>query len=39
MQQTPPPPQQSAELEVALAVPMSVRAATIAKRYFIESSC
>jgi hypothetical protein len=31
-----PPPQQSAELEVALAVPTSARAAMIANRYFIE---
>lgn len=37
MQQT-PPPQQSAEREVALAVPTSVNAATIAKMYFMESS-
>ena len=31
-----PPPQQSAEREVALAVPTSARAATILNRYFIE---
>jgi hypothetical protein len=37
-QQT-PPPQQSAEREVALAVPTSTIAATIINRYFIESSC
>ena len=37
--QQPPPPQQSAELEVALAVPTSARAAMIIKRYFMESSC
>jgi hypothetical protein len=30
-----PPPQQSAEREVALAVPTSARAATIANRYFM----
>jgi hypothetical protein len=30
-----PPPQQSAEREVALAVPTSARAATIANKYFI----
>jgi hypothetical protein len=34
-----PPPQQSAEREVALAVPISAIAATIINRYFIESSC
>jgi hypothetical protein len=38
MQQT-PPPQQSAEREVALAVPANVIAAKIINRYFIESSC
>jgi hypothetical protein len=32
------PPQQSAEREVALAVPTSARAATILNRYFMESS-
>jgi len=37
-QQT-PPPQQSAEREVALAVPANVIAAKIINRYFIESSC
>jgi hypothetical protein len=37
-QQT-PPPQQSAEREVALAVPTSAIAAKIMNRYFIESSC
>jgi hypothetical protein len=34
-----PPPQQSAEREVALAVPTSAMAAPIINRYFIESSC
>jgi hypothetical protein len=32
-----PPPQQSAEREVAFAVPTSARAATIINRYFIKS--
>jgi hypothetical protein len=39
VQQAPPPPQQSAEREVALAVPANVIAAKIINRYFIESSC
>jgi hypothetical protein len=34
-----PLPQQSAEREVALAVPTSARAAMIIKKYFMESSC
>jgi hypothetical protein len=34
-----PPPQQSAEREVAFAVPTSAIAATIINKYFIESSC
>jgi len=34
-----PPEQQSAEREVALAVPTSAMAAKIISRYFIESSC
>jgi hypothetical protein len=34
-----PPPQQSATVEVAVAVPIMARAAIIIKRYFIESSC
>jgi hypothetical protein len=37
--QQPPAPQQSAELEVALAVPISPRATTAMNRYFMESSC
>jgi len=35
IRQQPAPPQQSAEREVALAVPTSARAATIANRYFM----
>lgn len=35
-QQPLPPPQQSAEREVAVAVPASARAATIINRYFIR---
>ena len=38
-QQLPPLSQQSAEREVAFAVPISVMAARIANRYFIKSSC
>jgi hypothetical protein len=34
-----PPPQQSAEREVAFAVPTSARAATIINRYFIDEDC
>jgi tetratricopeptide (TPR) repeat protein len=37
--QQPPSPQQSAEREVALAVPTSARAAMIANKYLMESSC
>jgi hypothetical protein len=36
--QQPPAPQQSAELEVALAVPTSARAAMIANKNCMESS-
>jgi hypothetical protein len=38
-QQLPPLSQQSAEREVAFAVPISAMAARIANRYFIKSSC